>query len=231
MVDVHPAIISGYGLVEARFDRVLATFGHHKRADQSTVSVFKSPVTVAEAISFLDVRTWGATRLVLVDLGNWTGVLTNHKGGSSFSDHQHWAAQSVGTRTVRVVDSEARWRRDGRRRIRLAWETRAFELHGDDDEPIRVIENAHDGDRWTFHTFGDPLPFETDAPYEAADERERFSQRQLHGVLDGLGPGPLTAARLLGVSRGALLRERRNDAEWQARTDADAITMAEDDAR
>ena len=227
MLDVHPAIYSGYGLVEAPLSRVIHRFGNHRRADQSTMSVLRAQSTVAETLEYLDVRTTGATRLALLELGSWTAILTNHRNGSDFSDHQYWAGRMVGARTVRVVDSEARWKREGRRRIRLSWEMRSFELHRPDNEPIRVITNANDGGRWTFFTLGDPLPFEADAPYEADDKRDRFSRAQLHAILDALGPGPLTRDRLLVTPRFALLREQRIDAEWQARIDAEARTLDE----
>lgn len=218
-------MISGYGLIEAPIDRVLSTFGTHHRADQAVMSVVVARAGAKETLAYLDLRTYGATRLALLDFGEWTAVLTNHKTGSDFADYQYWAGRTVGARTVRVVDSTARWRRDADRRVRLSWEMRSFELHCSNNEPIRIITNANDGGRWTFIASGDPLPFESGAPYEADRRQDRFTSEELHAVLAGLGPGHLTAERFLITPRFALLRERRTNAAWQARIDAEARTI------
>ncbi len=105
---VHPLVLSGYGLVEAPFDLVVERFGFHRRADQSEMHVVGVTPSAARAIEYLDWRTVPATRLVVVERGTWTAVLTNHTKGSDFNDHQYWAAKTLGVRTIRVVDSEAR---------------------------------------------------------------------------------------------------------------------------
>lgn len=128
-------MISGYGLIEAPIDRVLSTFGTHHRADQAVMSVVVARAGAKETLAYLDLRTYGATRLALLDFGEWTAVLTNHKTGSDFADYQYWAGRTVGARTVRVVDSTARWRRDADRRVRLSWEMRSFELHSRTTSP------------------------------------------------------------------------------------------------
>ena len=106
---IHPSVLSGYGLIEASFDRVLQPFGTHSRADQSQMRIVGTSASPAQALDYLSVRTFPATRLVLVDLGDWTAVLTNSRNGSDFNDHQFWAGRTVGARTVRVVDHDARW--------------------------------------------------------------------------------------------------------------------------
>src|SRR5438034_2733884 len=106
------------------------------------MSVVSRSVTASEALDYLAVRTVPATRLVLLDLDRWTGVLTNHRDGSDFNDHQYWAARTVQARTVRVVDHDARWWPRGQLRERLAWEERIFELHAPDDSPLRLAHRA-----------------------------------------------------------------------------------------
>ena len=83
-----------------------------------------------------------ANDIVLLDLDRWTGVLTNHRDGSDFNDHQYWAARTVQARTVRVVDHDARWWPRGQLRERLVWEARIFELHAPDDSPLRLAHRA-----------------------------------------------------------------------------------------
>lgn len=144
---IHPSVLSGYGLIEAPFDLALHRFGTHRRADQSQMSIVGTSANPAQALDYLSVRTFPATRLVLVDLGGWTAVLTNGRNGSDFNDHQFWAGRTVGARTVRVVDQDATWWRRGRLRERLAWEGRIFELHAADNSNIRTVTAMNDGGR------------------------------------------------------------------------------------
>jgi len=106
---VHPLVLSGYGLIDAPFDGVVETFGSHRRGDQAETRVVEVTPDVTRALAYLDRRTVPATRLVVVEHGSWAAVLTNGKNGSDFNDHQDWATKALGVRTIRVVDSEARW--------------------------------------------------------------------------------------------------------------------------
>lgn len=226
---IHPSIASGYGLVEAPFPHVVRTFGRHQRADQSTTRVLTDKATLSEALAHLSVRTWPATRLALLDLGDWTGVLTNHRGGSDFNDHQHWAGSTTGARTIRVVDSEARWWRQGKLRERLAWEARIFDLRSPDGSTIRSIACVHDGGRWTFDVSGEVLGVEAAAPYEADRPRDRFTRQHLRDLLTAVGPGPLTEERLVAQPRFALLAELLSDRKWRADVEARAVTLEQQD--
>jgi hypothetical protein len=183
----------------------------------------------AEALDYLSLRTHPATRLVLLDRGGWTAVLTNQRGGSDFNDHQYWAARTVGVRTIRVVDSDARWWKRGKLRERLAWEARMFELHAPDDSTVRTIACADDGGRWTFDTIGDPLPIEESFAYDAPRKKDRFTRQNLHDLLTAVGPGPLTEAEFFATSRFALLAERFTNDAWRERTQANACTLEEAD--
>jgi hypothetical protein len=83
---VHPLILSGYGLVEAPFNRTVERFGSQARADQSQIRVVTVTADVSEALDHLSIRTVPATRLVAIDCGSRTAILTNHRNGSSFAE-------------------------------------------------------------------------------------------------------------------------------------------------
>jgi hypothetical protein len=226
---VHPLILSGYGLVEAPFDRVVKRFGSHRRADQSETRVLEVTPSAPKALDHLDRRTVPATRLVVVEHGTWTAVLTNHRDGSDFSDHQYWAAATTVARTIRVVDTEARWWQRGSRRERLAYEARIFELHGPDDSLIRSIACADDGGRWVFETFGDPLPVEATFHYDAPRKKDRLTRANLHDLLGSVEAEPLTGDALVVAPRFALLAERISDPAWRERVEAAACSLDEED--
>lgn len=226
---VHPRVISGYGLVEAPFERVLARFGSYRRADQSATRLLETTGEVSKALHYLDTRTVPVTRLVVVEHGAWTAILTNHTTGSEFHDHQFWAAKMLSVRTVRVVDSEARWWRRGPRRERLGYEARIFELHGPDDAMIRSIACANDGGRWVFETFGEPLPVEATFDYEALRKKDRFTRSNLGALLAAIGTEPLTDSALLGARRFGLLSEEITNATWRARVQEEARSLEEAD--
>ena len=227
-LSIHPLILSGYGLVEATFEHTADRFGSHARADQAQMRLVKVTSSAAEALEYLSLRTHPATRLVVVDLGRWTGVLTNDRNGSDFSDDQYWAARALRVRTIRVVDSDARWWRRGKLRERLAYEARILELHGPDDSILRSIACADDGGHWVFETSGTPLPIEASFDYDASRKKDRFTRNDLHALLMDLGPGPLTDQTFLEAPRFALLAERWNDA-WRAQIEAGACSLEEAD--
>jgi hypothetical protein len=226
---IHPLILHGYGLIEAPFDLAADRFGSHKRADASQMSVVATTSDSAEALAYLSLRTHPATRLVLLDRGGWTAVLTNQRGGSDFNDHQYWAARTVRVRTIRVVESDARWWKRGALRERLAWEARMFELHAPDNSTIRTIACSDDGGRWTFETTGDPIPIEESFAYDAPRKKDRFTRQNLHDLLTAVGPGPIGEAEFFATSRFALLSERITNDSWRERVDADACTLAQTD--
>ncbi|HJP87522.1 MAG TPA: hypothetical protein VJ850_00590 [Candidatus Limnocylindrales bacterium] len=225
---VHPAVASGYGLVEAPFERVIDLFGSHRRADQSEVRHAETTTDAAKMLKFLDTRTVPATRLVVVEHGAWTAILTNHRNGSDFADHQFWAARTLRVRSVRVVDHEARWWRGGGRRERLSYAARIVELAGPDGETIRSIACADDG-HWVFETFGDPLPIEATFDYSAPRKRDRFTSANLNELLRSIGAEPLTPEALLRSRRFGLLIERITNAAWRERVDDEACTLAQAD--
>jgi hypothetical protein len=228
-LSIHPLVLSGYGLVEASFERTADGFGAQAHADASQIRVVKVTSSAAEAVDHLSLRTHPATRLVLVDRGGWTGALTNHRNGSDFSDYQYSAARSLGVRTIRVVDSNARWwTRDGLRE-RLAYEARIFELHGHDDSTLRSITCADDGGRWVFETSGSPLPIEASFDYDAPRKKDRFTRNNLRALLTAVGPGPLTDATFLKAPRFGLLAERWMNDAWRARIEAAACSLEEAD--
>ena len=225
---IHPLVLAGYGLVEASFEVTAERFGSHTRAEASVVRLVKVTSSAAETLEYLSLRAHPATRLVLVDLGRWTGVLTNHRHGSDFSDDQYWAARALRVRTIRVVDSSARWWRRGALRERLAYEARILELHGPDDSILRSIACADDGDRWVFETSGSPLPIETSFDYDAPRKKDRFTRSNLRALLADLGPGTLTDRAFLEAPRFALLAERWSDARG-AQIEAEACSLEEAD--
>jgi hypothetical protein len=222
-------VLSGYGLVEAPLDRVVERFGSHRRADQSETRVLEVTPSAAKALDYLDRRTVPATRLVLVEHGTWTAVLTNHRNGSDFSDHQHWAATTTLARTIRAVETDARWWKRGRRRERLAYEARIFELHGPDDALIRSIACADDGGRWVFETSGDPLPVEATFNYDAARKKDRLTRANLHDLLRSVGAEPLLDDGLVAAPRFALLAERISDPIVRERIEAAGCSLVEAD--
>lgn len=226
---VHPSVISGYGLVEAPLEVTIGAFGTHQRAGQSRMSVVASSAAASEALDYLSVRTVPATRLALLDLDGWTGVLTNHRNGSDFNDHQYWAARTVGVRTVRVVDSDARWWRRGHLRERLSWEARIFQLHARDDAPLRVVTCVDDGGRWRFETSGDPLPIEASFNYTARRRKDRFTRGNLRDLLSELGPGPVSEERFWAVPRFALLAEWIIDDQWREQVEHWACSLQDAD--
>jgi hypothetical protein len=226
---IHPSVLSGYGLIEARFDAVTLAFATRRRADQSQMTIIDGDATAADALHYLAVRTFPATRLVMVDLGDWTAALTNSRNGSDFNDHQYWAGRTVSERTIRVVDREARWWRRGARRERLNWEARIFELHAADDSTIRAVTCMDDGGRWDFFTVGDPLPIEASFAYDAPKKRDRFTSSNLHELLEAVGPGPLTQERFFRTPRFALLADCISNDEWRERVEASACSLEDAD--
>ncbi len=226
---VHPLVLSGYGLIEAPFDLAVERFGSHRRADQSETRLVDVTREVVSALEYLDRRTHPSTRLVIVEHGPWTAVLTNGRNGSDFNDHQYWAAKSLGVRTIRVVDSEARWWRRGPRRERLGYEARIFELHGPGDELIRSVACADDGGRWVFETSGTPLPVEATFNYDAPRKKDRLARSNLHDLLRSVGAEPLLEDEFLAASRFALLAERITDPGWRDRVEAASCSLDEAD--
>jgi hypothetical protein len=226
---IHPNILSGYGLIEAPFEVASSRLGSYKRADSSEARVVSPLATAADALDFLSVRTFPATRLVFVDLGPWTAVLTNSRNGSDFNDHQYWAGRTVGARTVRVVDAETRWWRRGKLRIRLSYEARSFELHQPDDSTVRSIVCMLDGDRWVFETSGQPLPIEASFDYDAPKKSDRFTRQNLRDLLEELGPGHLDDERLLAAPRFGLAEERITNDERRARVETWACSLEQAD--
>lgn len=219
----------GYGLIESPIARTLELFGTHTRADQAQMRVERSQATPSEALEYLSRLTFPATRLALLDRGAWTAVLTNSRNGSDFNDHQGWAARLLASRTIRVVDAEARWWRRGNVRERLTYEARIFELHGPDGSTIRSIACADDGGRWVFETTGEPFPIEASFAYDAARKKDRFTRDNLHDLLKAIGPGPLTEPAVLTAPRCALLSERILNKAWRTRVDAAACSLEEAD--
>jgi hypothetical protein len=225
---VHPLVLSGYGLVEAPFDLVVERLGSHRRADQTETRVLEVTPRAAKALDYLDRRSVPATRLVVVEHGTWTAVLTNDRNGSDFSDHQFWATTTV-ARSIRVVDSEARWWRRGPRRERLGYEARIFELHGPEGSLIRSIACADDGGRWVFETSGNPLPIEATFNYGAPRKKDRFTRVNLHDLLRSVGSEPLIQDSLVAAPRFALLVEHIADPAWRGRIEAAACSLDEAD--
>lgn len=208
MSSLNPRLLSGYGLIEGPFDAVAKHFGSHKRADQAEMRVRRIAPHVHEVLAYLSIRTHPATRLVLIDRGPWTAVLTNHKSGSDFMDYQFWATKTLRVQTIRVVDSKARpWQR-GALRGHLEFEARMIEMHGPDGELIRSIACADGGGRWVFETTGQPFPIEASFAYEAPRKRDRYTSANLAELLAFIGPGRIHRDRVLSrrslcASRGA----------------------------
>lgn len=227
--EIHPLVLHGYGLVEAPFAATVERFGTSASADQSQMRVVGTTANVVTALDHLARLTIPATRLVAVDRGPWTAILTDHRNGSDFNDHQSQASRSLGVRTVRVVDSEARWWRRGDRRERLAYEARIVELQGPDGSAVRSIACADDGGRWVFATSGDPLQIEASFRYDAPRTKDRFTRTNLHDLLESIGAGALTAERLLAARRFALLEDRLTNALYRAKVEAAACSRDEAD--
>jgi hypothetical protein len=225
---IHPLVLSGYGLVEAPFEDTTDRFGH-ARSPAFQLRVERITSRVDEALEHLSLRTHPAMRLVTVDHGPWTGILTNDRSGSDFSNHQHVAAASVQVRTIRVVDSVARWWRRGNLRERLDYEARIFELHAADDSLIRSIGCADDGGRWVFETFGEPLPIEASFAYGAARKKDRFTKENLRDVLISIGTEPMTSEAFLGASHFALLAERSANAASRKQAEASVCSLEQAD--
>lgn len=226
---VHPRVLSGYGLIEAPFDRVVERLGSYRRADQTETRVVDVVPRAAQALTYLDRRTVPATRLVVVEHGEWTAVLSNHSNASDFDDHQPWADKALGVRTIRVVDSAARWWQRGQRRERLSYEARIFELHAPDHSLIRSITCANDGGRWVFEASGEGLPAEAAFNYDAARKKDRFTRPNLHALLRSAGAEPLVPAGLLAAPRFALLDEYILDPLLRERVEATACSLEEVD--
>lgn len=226
---VHPLLLQGYGLVEAPFDRVVAGLVAVRRADESRAVLQELAPSAARTVDFLDRRTSVTTRLAIVEHRGWTAVVTNQRNGSDFNDEQGWASQAVGARTIRVVDSVARWWRRGSRRERLGYEARMFDLRGPDGVTVRSIACADDGGRWIFETSGAPLPVEATFAYDAARKKDRFTRRNLHELLRSLGAAPLTEEAFLAAPRFALIAVEIANAAWRARVEANACTLEEAD--
>jgi hypothetical protein len=227
--DIHPLVLHGYGLVEAAYETTVDRFGTYARGDQSQMSVAGSTTDVAAALDHLARLTLPATRLVVVDRGPWTAILTNHRTGSDFNDHQFWAAERLGVRTVRVVDSDARWWKRGNLRERIAYEARIFELHEPDNSTLRSIVCADDGGRWVFETSGSALPIEALFSSGATRKKHRFTRANLREILESAGPGSLTADGLLAAPRFALLEDRITDAAFRSRVETAACSRDEAD--
>lgn len=226
---VHPLVLSGYGLIDAPFDRVVETFASDRRGDQTETRVVEVTPDVTRALAHLDRRTVPATRLVVVRHGPWTAVLTNARNGSDFNDHQHWAANALGVRTIRVVDSEARWWRRGQRRERLGYEARIFELRAPDGSLVRSITCADDGGRWVFETNGEPLPAEAAFEYNAPRTKDRLTRANLHDLLRSLGTEPLVAETFVTAPQLALLEERITNPAWRRQVESAACSLEEAD--
>ena len=229
IAEIHPLVVRGYGLVEAPFGTTVDRFGTFTRASASEMRVVARTTDVDAALHHLSRLTVPATRLVIVDQGSWTAILTNHRSGSDFNDHQFWAARSLGVRTIRVVDSAARWWKRGAVRERLAYEARIFELHGPDASNVRSIVCADDGGRWVFETSGDALPIEASFGYDAPRIKDRFTRENLRDLLESLGPGALTADRLVAAPRFALLEDHITDPTYRSRVEAAACSRDEAD--
>jgi hypothetical protein len=228
---IHPLVLSGYGLVEAPFENTTDRFGQ-ARSPASRIRVEAITSRFDEALEHLSIRTHPATRLVVVEHGPWSAILTNEREGSDFSNHQSVAASSMSVRTIRVVDSEARWWGRGNLRERLAYEARIFELNAADDSMIRSIACADDGGRWVFETFGEPLPIEASFSYGAARKKDRFTKENLRDLLISIGTGPMTGETFLGARRFALLADELTDglSREQARASACSNEEADDPA-
>jgi hypothetical protein len=226
---IHPLVLHGYGLVEARFESVVDAFDSMRLAGRALAVVDRLGVDADAALGFLSVRSHPATRLMLVDLGDWTGVLTNGRNGSDFDDHQHWVAASLHRTTIRVVDADERWWHRGHLRERLGYEGRIIEVRDASGGLVRSIACADDGERWTFEAAGKPYPIEATFDHSARRKRDRFTRANLHALLQEIGPGPLTAAAFRGAAQFALVAERIADDAWRARVEADACTVADAD--
>ena len=194
-----------------------------------SLSVERTAVDVDAALAYLSLRTHPVTRLVTVDLGEWTGVLTNGRNGSDFNDHQNWVGASRPAPTIRVVDAEARWWQRGELREHLGYEARIVEVRDGSGGLVRSISCADDGGRWTFETAGTPFPIEATFDYGARRKRDRFTRENLHALLREIGPSPLTAASFTRAPRFALVAERIADDAWRTRVEADACTLEEAD--
>ena len=227
--EIHPLVLHGYGLVEAPFATTVERFGTVARADQSQMVVIGTTTSVSTALDHLARLTIPATRLVVVDLGPWTTILTNHRTGSDFNEYQALAARTLGVRTIRVVDSDVRWWRRGDVRERLAYEARIVESYRPDDSIERSIACADDGGRWVFETSGDPLPIEASFRYDAPRTKDRFTRENLHDLLESTGAGAFTAERLLAAPRFALLEDRITNSAQRARVEAAACSRDEAD--
>jgi len=227
--EISPRIMSGYGLVNERFDRVVRALSRSNRGSGSKIALVRETGLADEALAYMDIRTWPASRLLVVDLGPWCAILTNSRNGSDFNDHQRWATQTLGERTLRVVDDEAQTWRRGTQRMRIGYDARIVELRDGDGSTRRSIACMNDGGRWVFETSGQPLPIEASFPYDAPRSRDRFSSEHLAVLLRSLGVEPLTLQSLRAAPRFALLSETPTNKEVRRKVERFACSAAEAD--
>lgn len=125
----------------------------------------------------------GVTRWLLVEAGHWTAYFDNSLlGTDAFSPIGHLArvAQVRGLMICTVPEVP------NRRLGAVKWELLA-------DHPTtwlnfqRQIGMVHDGDRWMWDSFGEPLPFEQVERYRARRVRDRFDSHLVEAYSRAVG--------------------------------------------
>ncbi len=229
-MQIHPMMISGYGLLELPFDEVVGRVRQiDQRPDLPQMHVIGTTGAPADVLAHLSIRTFPATRLALVKHGGWTAFLTNARHGSDFADHQRWMGKWLNVRSLRVVDRDARWWKRGAFRERLSYGARILEVFQADGSALRSIALADDGGRKVFETYGTPFPVESSFAYGAPRRKDRFTMDNLHAVLRAVGTAPLTEEAFLTADTFALIEQPIVNEAWRESVFAAACTLEEAD--
>lgn len=185
LAEQYAPITSRIGYVEYPFDDTVELFAAWRRGLGDDINVIDA---TADGFPFAIHRLEplsipGVTRWLLVEAGRWTAYFDNSLlGTDAFSPIGYMAevARVRGLIICAIADVPG-WRLGG-----AQWELLA-------DHPTtwlnyeRQVSCIHDGDRWRWDTFGEPLPFEQVERYRARRIRDRFDSHLVEAYSQAVG--------------------------------------------
>jgi len=144
--------------------------------------------SVSSLLAKLDPRESGPlSKYLLLQLGGWTGVLTDGPLGTDLGVIPSRVARDLMVTAVRAtaVDPGS-----------VSFYATVFEVfdHQSSDPQLsrRSIYAADDGGRWRFGQTGDPFPFEELDAYSRRRVRDRFTPEMIRTYLRALGAPEVT---------------------------------------
>ncbi|AZZ56488.1 hypothetical protein [Rathayibacter iranicus] len=193
--DRFAPITSRMGFVRAPAAAVALTYYEWDHDENSRDTITEVTGGISEAAPLMEPLEFGSPhKFLVVGTANpeWSAFVENGAQGTDPSGSTKVLGQRLNTDSLYITCIPSCPPGDERARLGA----RQFVVHRPDPDPsaglaktIRVIELTQDS-RWTFHTSGDPLPFEDVAAYTNRRIADRFTAEMLADYCAAYGLRP-----------------------------------------